>query len=295
MISAALAGSAAGLPADAALFGAVSSNKVVWLCLVIAALHIWREGSAVTSSRDLAIAAPALGAAALTLGAWPWIGLALSLSLWLRSAGPAARAGLLLALAVAIHEVSVGVLGELAGDALLALDARVAAVLCSLLTPDLVSSGTALHAEAGQTLILVWGCSSFANLGQTLLLCWALLSLLGDIRVNPAGTRHVLWLGLLGMLTIAANAIRLALMASSEDAYAYLHEGPGGSIYRITLIALAGAVCLLCMVDARIRSARRGERRACGGHGYRPCGSAPPCNTGTAARGLAGSDGSGVR
>jgi len=258
MVSAAFAGSIAGLPAGAAPLEAITLNKVLCLCLGIAAFHCWRECSTSISTRDLVIAAPALGAAVLTVGVWPWVGLALSLSLWLRGAGPAARSGLLLALAVAVHEVSVGVVGELAGDALLKLDAHVAAALALLLMPALTSTGTALHGETGHTLILVWGCSSLANLGQTLLLCWALISLHEDVRGSYTDARRLLWVGLLGVLTVAANAIRLTLMASSVEAYAYIHDGAGGSIYRVTLIGLAFSVCLLYLHDATRHSARHG-------------------------------------
>lgn len=261
ILVAAMSGTARGAPggetAVSALASSLALNKSLWLCLGIAVWHLHRQVTPRVAPADLVLAFPALALAGTAAGVWPWIGLALSLLLWLpRLPDGAVRVGLLLALATATQEVSICILGELAGDTLLNIDARIAALLSPLLMPALAVSGTALHSGDGHTLILVWGCSSLSNLGESLLLCWALTSL-HPCAVAPGGALRLAgWLGLLGVLVIALNAARLTLMASSMDAYRFVHDEGGAVLFRIVVLALTATISGVCIHDASRRFAR---------------------------------------
>jgi len=232
--------------AVAALISGVADNKVLWVCLAIAVWHLVRDSSPAVGVRDLAIVFPALLLAALAGGLWPWIGLvgALCLFLALKPAGLGqARVGVLIALAAALHEIAVNVLGELSGDALLGIDAWIAGTVSNWITTGIAVEGSALQHFDGHMLVLVWGCSSLANLGDALLLLWALTSLGREAGACGQGrARFVCCVLLLAGLTIALNALRLALMAGSADTYAYLHGSDGAAWFRIATLGMTGAL-----------------------------------------------------
>ena len=254
---AALAGSVHDVSAAAggaqAVAAAFAAHKLRWLCLGIACWHVLRDGAAVLRARDVVVAAPALALAGTSGGAWPWIGLAMSLAAWLHDPARGARRT---ALALATHEIAVDFLGELAGDALLDVDARIAALLAPWMLPALAVSGTALHAADGHTVILVWGCSSLSNLGEALLLCWALTSLHPGAGLPGGRARLACCLALLAVLTVALNATRLTLMASSPQAYAYIHDEGGAVLFRIALLGLTVIMSGICIHDASRRMVR---------------------------------------
>jgi len=261
IIVAAVAGTARGVPgaesAGSVLASSLALNKVLWLCLGIAVWHLHRQDTPNVAPGDLARGLPALALAGTAAGVWPWIGLALSLLLWSpRLADGAVRTGLLLALATATHEVSIDVIGEFAGDTLLGIDARIAALLAPLLMPALAASGTALHSGDGHTLILVWGCSSLSNLGESLLLCWALTSLHPGALVPGGARRLAACLGLLALLVIALNTARLTMMASSMETYRFIHDEGGAVMFRMGVLALTAMISGACIHDASRRLAR---------------------------------------
>jgi exosortase/archaeosortase family protein len=88
--------------------------------------------------------------------------------------------------------------------------------------------------------MLVWGCSSLSYVGDMMLLCWALsLFLVGNSEPGRGLWR---WLALVAVITVALNSVRLALMATDLQIYAFLHEGLGATAFRITI--LTGAACV---------------------------------------------------
>jgi len=76
-----------------------------------------------------------------------------------------------------------------------------------------------------------------------LLLFCALVSLYGPghLAGNARG-RLLGYMLLVAAATVALNAIRLGLMASSADAYAYLHGGSGAAWFRIATLCLTAVL-----------------------------------------------------
>ncbi|MEP1595477.1 MAG: hypothetical protein ABJK20_12905, partial [Halieaceae bacterium] len=118
----------------------------------------------------------------------------------------------------ALHAVSVGVLSNLSGDAVLEIDAWIAGSLAGLFLQGLAVQGTALQYLDGHMLVLVWGCSSLSNLGDVLLLFWAGVSFFtANAKSGSSKGRLFFCCFLLVCLTVALNAIRLALMVADAE------------------------------------------------------------------------------
>lgn len=218
--------------------------KVMWICALIAA---WRIGGA--SSRDLWPGDVIYGGifvvlAAITAGLWSWIILSTFAAVFLRRTScPTHRQALYLLIAMGIHEIFVGLCGEVFAESLLNLDALIAGSLTRLVLPEVVVTGALLQVPGGHSLMLVWGCSSLSYVGDMMLLCWAVSLLLAGKDEPVRG----LWrpLALVAAITVALNFLRLALMATDPQMYAFLHEGPGATAFRITILTGAVSVAWL--------------------------------------------------
>lgn len=245
IVIAAWAASARAVPgaADAtvALVRGIAENKVLFVCLGIAVWHLLRGDSPPLSTAHLLAAIPALFLSASAEGVWPWIGLTLTLVL-LTAATPSwgtARAGVLIALLAALHNIAVDLLGILGGDAVLSVEAKFAGWLLSWILPEIEVEGTALQLPGAHMVILVWGCSSLSNLGDILLLFGALVSVRLSGGWPPLVRDRIVGLAvLLGGITIALNTLRLTLIASDPDTYAYLHGGGGAAWFRFAALGL---------------------------------------------------------
>ena len=215
--------------------------KVLWVCILVG---LWRIAS--TSSRDLRLGDVIWGGlfavlAAVTAGLWPWLCLAAFAGVFLtRTKQREIRQALFLLLALGIHETVVTLCGEVFSDVLLSLDASISQFLTHWFLPELLASGTTLQVTSGHSVALVWGCSSLSYVGDMMMLCWALALLLGD-KEKPGGGLWK-WLALVATITVALNAARLSLMATSPAIYHFLHDGFGAVIFRI--IMLTGAVSI---------------------------------------------------
>jgi hypothetical protein len=241
VVLAASAATARGIPnadgATEALLSGLWNNKVLWLCLGVGLWQLLQPPSPELGLRGLIAALPALILSAVAGGIWPWLGLIPSLLLALTAAGSGARAGLLIILLAAGHEIAVSLLGELSGDSLLGIDAFISGTVTSWFLPDIAVEGTALQRDGGHMLVLVWGCSSLSNLGDALLLFCALVSLYGSASGMGRG-RFLGCMMLVVVSTIALNATRLGLMAGSEELYEYLHGSIGAAWFRIATLCV---------------------------------------------------------
>ena len=225
-----------------ALVHGFTDNKVLWLCLAVAAWHLQRSPSPHLQAHHLAAAIPALSLSATAGGIWPWVGLSVSLLLLVILAPGyrgAARTGVLIAIMAALHEIALDIVSDLGGDALLGIDAQIAGSLAQWFLPNLVVEGNALQHLDGHMLVLVWGCSSLSNLGDALLLFWALVSLYAaGTEPRQSRGRIVFCILLLTCLTVALNALRLALMVGDAESYAYLHGGEGAAWFRLMTLGI---------------------------------------------------------
>jgi exosortase/archaeosortase family protein len=229
--------------------------KILWLCVLISLWRIVVAPHRAVRTGDVAWGGLIIALAALTAGVWSWLLLAAFALLFLRRTDQhEIRHALYLVLAIGIHESVVGVLGEVFGDTLLALDASVAELLTHWFLPAIHAYGTSLQATGGHTVMLVWGCSSFSYVGDMMLLCWAVTLLRG----HGEGTGRSLWkwLALVALFTVALNAVRLALMAAAPHTYDFLHDGAGAVIFRIIILSGAVGVAWLQSVYAAHKSLR---------------------------------------
>ena len=128
--------------------------------------------------------------------------------------------------------------GEIFAESLLSVDAVIAGSLARLVLPEVLVTGALLQVPGGQSVMLVWGCSSLSYVGDMMLLCWAVSLLLAGADESVRG----LWRPLVSVavITVALNSLRLAVMAAEPQIYVFLHEGLGATAFRITI--LAGAV-----------------------------------------------------
>jgi hypothetical protein len=245
VLLAAIAATARGVSnadgASAALLIGIWNNKVLWLCLGVGLWQWLQTPSVELRATGLIAAVPVLMLSSFAGGIWPWLALIPVLLLALSAAEQCARAGLLIILLAAVHEIAVSLLGELSGDTLLGIDAHIAGFVTGWFLPDITVEGNALQREGGHMLVLVWGCSSLSNLGDALLLFCALVSLYGSESGITRG-RFLFCMLLVVVATVALNATRLGLMAGNADAYAYLHDGSGAAWFRIAALCLTAVL-----------------------------------------------------
>ena len=220
---------------------ALVNFKVMWICALIATWRIWGASSQNLRPSDVIYGGLFVVLAAVTAGLWPWIILSTFAVVFLRRTGQSTeRQALYLFVAIGIHEILVNLCGEVFADSLLSLDALIAGSLTQFFLPEVLVTGAMLQLPGGHSVILVWGCSSLSYVGDMMLLCWALsLFLAGKSEPGPGLWR---WLALVAVITVMLNSMRLALMAMDPQIYAFLHEGPGATAFRITI--LTGAACI---------------------------------------------------
>jgi hypothetical protein len=216
-------------------------HKVAWMCLGIAAWHLIHAKRVLLRTSEILAMAPAVTLAVMSWESWPWFGLALSLAFLLRIAGKSDAsivAGLLIGIALAMHQALVPLIAQLAGDGVLAIDARIAGALAGLAVADLSISGTVLQSDNGHSVILVWGCSSLSQIGEVMLFCASLCSL-----APRHGRPHRVVLA--GSIAFAAagavllNTLRLALIVTSPEVFAYIHDGSGATFFRLAALGVS--------------------------------------------------------
>lgn len=152
-----------------------------------------------------------------------WLICALSAFFWLRnSVNRYMMAAAWLMLSIAIREPLTQLMLNGFADQILGFDTWLSALF--LPPGDQYSvSGNLINQDNGFSLLILTGCSAFTNLSLALLL-WLSISLWNHQRLNMA---DLLRAGILSIIVLIINGVRLALMATGPDLYAYIHDGDG--------------------------------------------------------------------
>jgi hypothetical protein len=137
------------------------------------------------------------------------------------------------------------------------VDASINTFLLGLLNTDATAHANAVYNISANFSISIWpGCASSFPLAGVSLSFLVMVMYLG----HPLRRRHVLWLGISVIASIALTEIRLVLMATNEAGYNWWHTGPGVSIYAVVALVLAAVFPLLATRGHRTAEAPPGNR-----------------------------------
>ncbi len=207
-------------------------HTILWMCLGIATYHLVGDKRSV-GYLDIAFAAPALIGATALSPMMVWLGLAITLCCFvLRGADRQFRIGVMISLAVALHEPAIDLIAYTVGDHLLNIDQMVMTAISPLIFHAAEFFGAITLQEKPQ-LVLVWGCSSVNNVSLALLL-WSATT----YTIVPRVPLRIWGFGLfLGGLVVAINIARLAMMGIDLEHYRSIHDEPTGSVFRLAVLA----------------------------------------------------------
>ncbi|MEE8351639.1 MAG: hypothetical protein V3R37_05550 [Rhodospirillales bacterium] len=146
------------------------------------------------------------------------------------------RAGGAIMMAVAMRDPLSRALLDLFAEPLLAFDGRVAAIWLSTFYDQVGHRGNLIIGPDGHRLLILTGCSSFANLSYSLL-AWFAVS-----RAFLSSFTRRVWIAGAGIsvLVPVLNHLRLARMGLDAEAYVFFHSGEGRYWFE------AGIVLITC-------------------------------------------------
>ncbi|WP_271274202.1 hypothetical protein [Aliamphritea hakodatensis] len=227
-------------------------SPVIWLSLLIAFLLCRKarqkglthqHASLNRSIADAGMAGLLTLMLLLPIALLSWLVCAAAATCWLRtSQQPYARAAAWLMISVAIREPVTQLLLNGFADQILGFDTWLSALF--LPTGDQYSvSGNLINQANGFSLLILTGCSAFTNLSLALLL-WLSVSLWYHQRLNKT---DLLRAAVLCIAVLVINGVRLALMATGPELYAYIHDGDG----MLIVDALLFITPVLCVRPAR--------------------------------------------
>ena len=180
--------------------------------------------------------------------------------LWLLQPGRAAAKDLnlaaagVVALALAVNVLWARLFMMAVLPVVLAIDAFFMGNALSLMGIQHTLVGTTFHiTNSDVTLSLIGACSSFWNISVGFL---AGVALIIDVRPNLYWRDLWLFLGIVTFM-IGTNALRLAAMAPSYEAYEYWHHGTGSTMVQIiiTVFALGATALWVYVGPGRAKSA----------------------------------------
>ncbi|WP_315983406.1 hypothetical protein [Aliamphritea spongicola] len=227
-------------------------SPVIWLSLLITYLLCrkarheqpgHRPVSLNRSITDACIAGILTLTLLLPIALLSWLVCAAAAICWLRnSRQPYARAAAWLMISIAVREPVTQLLLNGFTDQILGFDTWLSALF--LPAGDQYSvSGNLINQANGFSLLILTGCSAFTNLSLALLL-WLSVSLWYHQRLNKT---DLLRAGILCLAVLIINGVRLALMATGPELYAYIHDGDG----MLIVDALLFITPVLCVSPVR--------------------------------------------
>lgn len=235
-------GSGNALTAGAGLFGI---NAIIWVAL-FATLHLAFESRTVEAPRrhDLLI----LGVGAMSLffpsgwesRAFVVIGAAY---LFLTSErGQAGRKVAVIALALSVPLIWARLAIYLLGPELLSFDAAIVGLATGLpYQGNVVDFPDSASATEGLQMVILSGCSSFANVSMSIVV----MAMVAQLLDLPGDRRLILVGAAAAAAAMAVNIARLALIALKPEHYDYLHAGPGASLFGYACLIAIGTVAIV--------------------------------------------------
>lgn len=204
----------------------LGANYIVWFSLIAATLIL----------KDITITArltPLIFPLLLNLypsATLSWIA-ASCLSLYLLSLTRRHIAAILL-LAACLREPLTALALKIFAGNILGFDAILTNWALSLMGQTALLQSNIVITGSGQPLLILTGCSVFANLSYMTLL-WLSLHVFFQHKIDG-----ISWIVLVltVLLTLASNAFRLALMTTSTKAYIFYHDGLGSQLFEWGLL-----------------------------------------------------------
>ncbi len=127
----------------------------------------------------------------------------------------------------------------LTASEILRVETFVVGSLLHLLSPAVVWNGSVFVAPDAHSIIVIEGCSAFANI-LLAMLCWTSMTMWDrqywrttDIFIGLAMYASV----------VAVNTLRLCLMAQSASNYQFLHNSPGATLIGLIVTVMLPAFC----------------------------------------------------
>lgn len=226
-------------------FGA---NYIVWFALLVGSRIILSQEIKRNSTRDYIVLCAALLLICIPSANLAWLA-ASFVALSLINKCPSPFASLLIFTACIREPITSVALKIFAGN-ILGMDAHLTNIALKLMGLKALLQSNILITENGHPLLILTGCSVFTNLSYVSLL-WLSIYASKNLRLS---TLSFLSLTILILLTLGSNAMRLALMTTSEQAYLYYHDGTGSQIFEWGLMALS---LLLIIVSSHYETIRK--------------------------------------
>lgn len=139
----------------------------------------------------------------------------------------------LLLLSACLREPLTAVLLKVFAGNILGFDAVLTNAALWIMGQNALLHSNIVITQSGHPLLILTGCSVFANLSYISLL-WISLYVFYQ---RPLTQSSVWILGIVMVITLASNAFRLALMTKSVQAYTFYHDGLGAQLFEWGLMA----------------------------------------------------------
>ncbi len=208
--------------------GTFGTSAVIWLGLILTLDLLLRARTRIRSGADLGVMALTTLFVAYPVPEVSWLGLTvLGAYLWVaRADEPETRRAAVLLLAVCFSGFWSRLISRQLLDYILSVDT----FLVALLTGQPYDQNVIVAADGETIFKIMEGCSSFANLSLAFL-GW----MIGRAYYGTHGfARSVLFVTLSGLLIVAVNTTRIAIMVLRPDLFGLAH-GPVGASVAATL------------------------------------------------------------